>query len=94
MSLYSTQYDVILARHITEKSSRCGEKGQYVFKVRTDASKSDVKKAVEAAYEVEVESCQVVNRKGKYRARRNGHTKAIRLAYVTLKNNQQLNLTE
>ena len=94
MSIYSKHYDVLLAQHITEKSSRCGQLGQHVFKVRADASKTDIKKAIEKAYNVEVSSCQVLNRKGKHRARRNGYTKASKIAYVTLKDKQQLNFAD
>ena len=94
MSLYSKEFDTILSVHVTEKASRCAQHGQYVFKVRGDASKTDIKKAVETAYGVNVQNCQVSNRKGKHKARRNGFTKATRIAYVTLKDGQQLNAVE
>lgn len=91
---YAKYYDILQKQHITEKSSRIGEKGQYVFKVRKDATKKTISNAIEEIYSVNVKSCNVVNRPGKHRARRNGHTKAFKIAYVTLVSGQELNLTE
>ena len=48
---------VLLGPHVSEKSARVAEGGnQFVFKVRTDASKPDIKAAVELMFEVQVES--------------------------------------
>jgi len=91
---YSKHYDILEAQRITEKSSRCAQFNQYVFKVRKDATKTEISKAIETIYKVNVKSCNVVNRKGKFRARRNGHTKPFKLAYVALESGQELNLTE
>lgn len=91
---YAEYYDIIQAQRVTEKSARVGENGQYVFKVRKDASKTSIAKAIETIYNVKVKACNVVNRPGKFRARRNGHTKPFRIAYVTLESGQELNLAE
>jgi large subunit ribosomal protein L23 len=91
---YSAQLDILEGQRITEKSSRCAQHNQYVFKVRKDASKTVISRAVEEIYNVKVKSCNVLNRPGKFRSRRNGHTKAFKVAYVTLESGQQLNLTE
>ena len=79
---------VLLAPHITEKASIAAESNQQiVFKVATDANKTEIKKAVELLFEVEVDSVQVANVKGKRKrfgqiqGRRNGYKKA----YVKLK---------
>ena len=79
---------VLLAPHITEKASIAAERNQQVvFKVATDANKTEIKKAVELLFEVEVDSVQVANVKGKRKrfgaiqGRRSGYRKA----YVQLK---------
>lgn len=73
---------------LTEKSALSAEQhNQVVFKVRTDATKAEIRKAVELLFEVEVEGVQVVNYRGKNkrfgmtRGRRNDWKKAyVRLA--------------
>jgi len=69
---------------ITEKSyiSR-GESNQYIFRIAREASKLDVKAAVEAIFEVNVEKVQVINvpgkekRRGAHAGRRAGYRKAV-----------------
>lgn len=57
---------VLLSPHVSEKGSRLTERSnQVVFKVRPDATKDDVRKAVELMFEVKVEDVQVANVKGK-----------------------------
>ena len=59
-------YKVLLSPRITEKTARVGEQGnQYVFKVASDATKADIRAAVEELFEVSVESVRVANVKGK-----------------------------
>ncbi len=59
-------YQVLLAPVVTEKSTRAAEEhGQAVFYVANDATRNDVKAAIEQAFEVEVESVRVLNAKGK-----------------------------
>lgn len=91
---YAEHYDIIEALRVTEKSSRVAANGQYVFKVRKDATKKSISQAIEKIYDVKVKACNVVNRPGKYRARRNGQTKSFRIAYVTLESGQELNMAE
>lgn len=58
--------NIILSPHITEKSTRIEEKhNQFMFRVMKDASKSEIKKAIEWLFKVEVESVQTSNLKGK-----------------------------
>ena len=59
---------VLRAPHISEKSARLQEHNQYVFVISNDASKADVKKAVEDLFSVKVDSVNVVNTKGKSRS--------------------------
>ena len=59
-------YTVLQAPHISEKSTRVqGEGNQYVFRVSRDATKPEIKEAVEALFEVKVENVNVANVKGK-----------------------------
>ena len=59
-------FKVLLGPHITEKAaSATGSATQVAFKVATDASKLEVKKAVEKLFEVKVEGVRVINVKGK-----------------------------
>lgn len=57
---------VLLAPHVTEKAAIVGESGnQYVFRVATDATKPEIKQAVEQLFDVSVSTVRVVNSKGK-----------------------------
>ena len=77
---------VLRAPHISEKSARLQEHNQYVFVISKDASKADVKKAVEDLFSVKVDSVNVVNTKGKSRSFRfhSGARASKRKAYVRL----------
>ncbi len=78
---------VLLAPHVSEKSTRIGESSnQYVFKVLSDASKPEIRKAVETLFSVEVVGVQVVNMKGKRKrfANTEGRRSDWKKAYVTL----------
>jgi len=78
---------IIRGPHMSEKSHMAVEKNQVVLKVRTDATKAEIKQAVELLFEVDVDNVQVVNVKGKNkrfgmtRGRRSDWKKAyVRLA--------------
>jgi len=80
---------VLLEPRVTEKSTMVGEAyNQYVFKVAKDATKPEIKQAVELMFDgAEVESVQVTNVKGKKKmfARRPGQRVNWKKAYVRLK---------
>ena len=81
-------YHVILAPHISEKSSRVADKNrQFVFRVRPDATKPAIKQAVEKMFSVEVASVTVTNTKGKLKrqGRTPGRRQDTKKAYVRLK---------
>ena len=64
---------VLIAPHVTEKTSLAMQNhNQYTFRVRRDATKTDIKTAVELMFDVKVAGVQVVNEPGK--ARRFGKT--------------------
>jgi len=78
---------VIRGPHLSEKSHLAAEHNQVVLKVRTDATKKEIRQAVELLFEVEVDGVSVVNVKGKEkrfggtRGRRNNWKKAyVKLA--------------
>jgi large subunit ribosomal protein L23 len=82
---------VLLAPRVTEKSTQVGEdSNQYVFQVVTDASKSEVKGAVEMLFDVNVESVRIVNVKGKNKAfrMRPGQRSNWKKAYVRVQEGQ------
>ncbi|MCK5324896.1 MAG: 50S ribosomal protein L23 [Woeseiaceae bacterium] len=83
---------VIRGPHLSEKSHIAAEHNQVVLKVRTDATKAEIRQAVELLFEVEVDDVTVVNVKGK--AKRFGATKGQRSswkkAYVKLAEGSQL----
>lgn len=77
---------VIRGPHLSEKAHMAAEKNQVVLKVRTDATKTEIKQAVEFLFEVKVDNVQVMNVKGK--TKRFGQIKGRRSdwkkAYVRL----------
>ena len=88
-------YSVIRAPRVSEKTVRAQEHNQYAFEVATDATKADIKAAVEKIFDVQVKSVNVVNVKGKSKAYRyrNGRRSDTRKAYVTLADGQSIDVT-
>ena len=87
---------VLLSPIISEKSTQIGEQNnQVAFRVTPDATKPEIKAAVELMFKVEVKGVSVVNIKGKSKrfGRSMGRRDNIRKAYVTLKAGQELNLS-
>jgi large subunit ribosomal protein L23 len=88
-------YNVIRAPRVSEKTARLQEvSNQYVFEVATDATKADIKVAVEKLFDVKVEAVNVVNVKGKNKAFkfRMGRRPDWRKAYVTLADGQSIDV--
>ena len=78
---------VLIAPHVTEKSSLAMQNhNQYTFRVRRDATKTDIRKAVELMFDVKVTGVQVVNELGKARrfGKTPGRTQDWKKAYVSL----------
>jgi len=97
MSAKYEHFNTIRQPVVTEKSyAGTGAANQYVFRVATDASKQQVKEAVESIFEVKVEKVQVINmpgkakRRGMHQGRRPGYRKAV----VRLAEGQTLAVTE
>jgi large subunit ribosomal protein L23 len=88
---------VLLAPQISEKATFIAEKNeQVIFRVATDATKPEIKAAVELLFKVQVESVQVANVKGKQKRFKNvmGRRKGWKKAYVSLKPGQEINFVE
>jgi large subunit ribosomal protein L23 len=84
---------VLVGPHLSEKSSRIAERlKQFVFKVRRDADKSEVKRAVELMFDVQVTAVQVVHVMGKAKrfGRSPGRRQDWKKAYVTLAEGQDI----
>jgi len=88
-------YSVIRAPRVSEKTVRGQEMNQYAFEVATDATKADIKIAIEKLFDVQVKAVNVVNVKGKTKAfrYRNGRRGDSRKAYVTLAEGQSIDVT-
>jgi large subunit ribosomal protein L23 len=87
---------VLLAPVISEKATQVAEKhNQVLFKVLRDATKPEIKAAVELMFKVEVEAVAVVNVKGKVKrfGKSIGRRDHVRKAYVSLKAGQELNFS-
>jgi large subunit ribosomal protein L23 len=88
--------NVLIGPHVSEKSARVSEgANQFVFRVRRDARKPDIKAAVELMFEVKVESVNVVNTEGKQKrfGQRLGRRQDFKKAYVRLAPGQNINFT-
>jgi large subunit ribosomal protein L23 len=78
---------VLIAPHVTEKTSLAMQNhNQYTFRVRREATKSDIRKAIKLMFDVKVTGVQVVNEPGKRRrfGRSVGRTQEWKKAYVSL----------
>ena len=90
-----SHYDVILAPHITEKSTLLSEQNAVVFRVAPDATKPQIKAAVEALFNVSVTGVNTMNVKGKTkRWRGRPYTRSdVKKAVVTLADGQSIDIT-
>ena len=88
-------YDVIVAPVITEKATLASEANQVIFKVRNDATKTEIKSAIEALFKVKVKAVNTIVRKGKLKAFRG--IKAVlsdtKRAVVTLEDGHSIDVT-
>jgi len=87
---------VLLGPHVSEKGARIAEgANQFVFRVRRDASKPEIKAAVELMFEVKVDYVNVVNAAGKQKrfGQRLGRRQDFKKAYVRLAPGQSIDLS-
>ncbi len=88
-------YDVIIEPVITEKATLASESNQVVFNVARNATKPEIKRAVEALFGVKVTSVNTLVRKGKVKRFRNriGRQSDVKKAIVTLKDGDSIDVT-
>ena len=95
MSVTPAQYDMIRSPIITEKSTLASEHGAVVFEVAMDATKPEIKKAVEALFNVKVKAVNTTVTKGKVKKFRGktGTRRDVKKAYVTLVEGNTIDVT-
>ena len=95
MSTDPRHYDVIVSPVITEKATAASEHNKVVFKVARDATKPQIKEAVEKLFDVKVTSVNTLVRKGKTKMfkGRIGSRSDVKQAVVTLAEGQKIDVT-
>jgi len=88
-------YDIIRSPVITEKSTMVSEHNQVVFKVPLEATKPDIKQAVEGLFEVKVTAVNTLRQKGKVKRFRGiiGRRSDFKKAIVTLAEGHQIDVS-
>ena len=88
-------YDVILSPVITEKATNASEYNKVIFKVAMDATKPQIKEAVEKLFEVKVKSVNTLRRRGKLKLfkGRVGRQSDSKRAVVTLQEGERIDVT-
>jgi len=89
-------YKVLLGAHISEKTSMAADdQGQFAFKVARDATRPEIKEAVEKLYGVAVRNVTVLNVKGKVKRNIRGESRAAswKKAYVRLAEGQDIDFS-
>ena len=89
-------YDIVLAPHITEKSTMLSETNSVVFKVAPTATKPEIKAAIEALFNVKVTNVNTMVSKGKTKRwkGRPYQRSDVKKAIVTLAEGQSIDITE
>ncbi|MDD4519659.1 MAG: 50S ribosomal protein L23 [Alphaproteobacteria bacterium] len=88
-------YDIIRRPLITEKAMKCSEHNQVVFEVSLNATKPEIKEAVEALFGVKVKAVNTLRQKGKAKVFKGtkGRRSDIKKAFVTLQEGQNIDMT-
>jgi large subunit ribosomal protein L23 len=89
-----SNYDIIRSPVVTEKSTMASESNQVIFDVAIDATKPEIKQAVEALFSVKVTAVNTLVRKGKLKRFRGyiGRRNAVKKAIVTLADGQSIDI--
>ena len=95
MSAKAEHYDVIVKPIITEKATLASEANAVVFEVRRDASKPEIKEAVETVFGVKVKAVNTTITKGKQKRFRGilGRRSDVKKAYVTLEEGSTIDVS-
>jgi len=88
-------YDIVVSPIITEKATNASERNQVMFKVARNATKPQIKEAVEKLFDVKVKSVNTLVRKGKHKAFRGrlGEQSDFKKAIVTLEEGHRIDVT-
>ncbi len=88
-------YDVVISPIITEKSTELSEHNQFAFRVAKDATKPEIRAAIESLFGVKVTSVNTIKTKGKVKRFRGrlGRRSDVKKAIVTLAEGQSLDYT-
>ena len=88
-------YDVVLSPIITEKATNASERNQVMFKVARNATKPQIKEAIEKLFDVKVKTVNTLVRKGKHKAFRGrlGQQSDVKKAIVTLEEGHRIDVT-
>jgi len=91
-SIYST----LIEPWITETASELAAKNKYVFRIKKDSDKLNVKRAIETIFKVSVISVNIVNipRKKRIRGTTTGWKSSYKKAYITLKEGDKIDIFE
>ena len=95
MSKDARHYDTIVSPVITEKATIASESNQFVFKVRREATKPQIKAAIEKLFDVKVTAVNTLVRKGKAKMFRGvrGRQQDFKKAVVTLADGHRIDVT-
>ena len=95
MSKDTRHYDLVVAPVITEKATIASESNQFVFKVRREATKPQIKAAIEKLFDVKVTAVNTLLRKGKSKVFRGtrGKQQDVKKAVVTLADGYRIDVT-
>ena len=95
MSKDTRHYDLIVAPVITEKATIASDNNQFVFKVRREATKPQIKAAIEKLFDVKVMAVNTLVRKGKSKVFRGmrGKQQDVKKAVVTLADGHRIDVT-
>lgn len=95
MSKDPRHYDIIVSPVITEKATTASEYNKVIFKVRRDATKPQIKSAIEALFDVKVDAVNTILRKGKQKVFRGqvGRQSDTKRAVVTLADGHTIDVT-
>jgi large subunit ribosomal protein L23 len=95
MSRDTRHYDLIVSPVITEKATIASDSNQFVFKVRREATKPQIKAAIEKLFDVKVTAVNTLLRKGKNKVFRcmRGKQQDVKKAVVTLADGYRIDVT-
>jgi large subunit ribosomal protein L23 len=87
-------FDILRKPVISEKAAKLAETNAVAFEVAADATKTEIALAIETLYKVKVKKVNIVNTKGKVKSfkGRTGTRNAVKKAYITLADNQKIDV--